>query len=145
MKAVSTGLLTSVLVDTGPLVALLNANDRFHPWVLQQLALIKPPLVTCEAVLAEATHLVRHLPRGRVALLEMVDEGFLTIGMRIDEQSGPLMTMVKRYASVPMSLADACMVRLAELNPHSMLWTLDSDFSVYRKNGRQVIPLISPR
>ena len=138
------GLQTSVLVDTGPLVALLSSHDRHHAWVLEQLATMKPPLITCEAVLAEATHLVRHLPQGRAALLEMVNEGFLIIGMEISAHSGPLLTMVKRYASVPMSLADLCMVRLAELNPHSALWTLDSDFSVYRKNSRHVIPLITP-
>jgi predicted nucleic acid-binding protein len=138
------GLQTAVLADTGPLVALLSSRDTHHAWVLEQLATMKPPLITCEAVLAEATHLLRQLPHGRAALLEMVGEGFLTIGMEIGTQSGSLLTMVKRYASVPMSLADACMVRLAELNPHSVLWTLDSDFSVYRKNGRHVIPLVTP-
>lgn len=132
----------SVLVDTGPLVALLNAGDRQHASVARQLAFLKPPFITCEAVLAEATHLVRQLPGGRAALLEMVDEGFLSVGLQIAAQSTELLALVKRYASVPMSLADACMVRLAELHPRSTLWTFDSDFTVYRKNGRHVIALV---
>jgi predicted nucleic acid-binding protein len=93
--------------------------------------------------LAEASHLLGNLPNGKTALLEMLGDGMLTIGMDISSHAGPLLAMVKRYASVPMSLADACMVRLSELNPHSELWTLDSDFSIYRKSGRHVIPLIT--
>lgn len=142
MRSRAGGLRSNVLVDTGPLVALLNAGDRRHASVARQLALLEPPFITCEAVLAEATHLVRHLPGGRAALLEMVDEGFLSVGLQISAQSAELLTLVKRYASVPMSLADACMVRLAELNPRSPVWTFDSDFAVYRKNGRHVIALI---
>ncbi len=144
MTKAAPGLRNAVLVDTGPLVALLNARDTHHHWVMQQLASIQPPLITCEAVLAEATHLVRHLPGGRAALLDMVHEGFLSIGLELARQSAELRSLVRRYTSVPMSLADACMVRLAELNPRSPLWTLDSDFAVYRKNGRHVIPLIAP-
>ena len=143
MKPSVGGLRAGVLVDTGPLVALLSATDSRHASVARQLALIKPPLITCEAVLAEATHLVRQLPGGRAAVLEMVDEGFLSVGLQVSAQSTELLTLVKRYASVPMSLADACMVRLAELHPRSPVWTFDSDFTVYRKNGRQVIPLLS--
>ena len=142
MKVGASALRSNVLVDTGPLVALLNASDGQHASVARQLAALKPPFITCEAVLAEATHLVRHLPGGRAALLEMVDEGFLSVGLQISAQSAELLTLVKRYALVPMSLADACMVRLAELNPRSPVWTFDSDFPVYRKNGRQVIALI---
>lgn len=144
MKARPAGLRAGVLVDTGPLVALLNGADRHHRWAVAQLAEIEPPLITCEAVLTEASHLVRQLPRGRTALMEMVDETFLTIGLQIAAESAPLLALVKRYASVPMSLADACMVRLAEMNPQGVVWTLDSDFSVYRKNARHVIPLLSP-
>lgn len=142
MRPAAGNLRGNVLVDTGPLVALLNAGDRQHASVARQLGLLKPPFITCEAVLAEAAHLVRHLPGGRAALIEMVDEGFLSVGLQIAAQSAELLTLVKRYASVPMSLADACMVRLAELNPRSPVWTFDSDFTVYRKNGRQVISLI---
>jgi uncharacterized protein len=134
-----------VIVDTGPLVALLNGTDNAHIWVVQQLRDIAPPLITCEAVLAEATYLTRNAPGARAALIEMVGEGFLAIGMAVSDHHSALLTLVRRYAEVPMSLADACLVRLAELYPQSPVLTLDSDFSIYRKNGRQVIEVLSRR
>ena len=133
-----------VICDTGPLVALLNRRDHAHAWVVQQLRDIQPPMLTCESVLAEASYLTRALPGARVALIEMVGEGFLGVGMAVTDHHGALLAMIRRYANVPMSLADACLVRLAELNPQSPVLTLDSDFSVYRKNGRQVIQLLKP-
>ena len=131
-------------MDTGPLVALLNQSDHAHSWVLQQMADIQPPLISCEAVLAEATYLTRQVPGARIALIEMVGEGFLSIGVAVADQHAALLAMVRRYANVPMSLADACLVRMAELYPQSPILTLDRDFEVYRKNGRQVIDLLCP-
>jgi uncharacterized protein len=93
-------------------------------------------------VLAEATYLTRQLPGARAALIEMIGEGFLSIGMAVADHHSALLGMVKRYADVPMSLADGCLVRLAELYPQSPVLTLDSDFNIYRKNGRQVIHVI---
>ena len=133
-----------VIVDTGPLVALLNSNDHAHAWVMQQLRSIQPPMITCESVLAEATYLTRQTPGARAALIEMIGENFLTIGMAVADHHSAILAMVRRYADVPMSLADACLVRLAELYPQSPVLTLDSDFLVYRKNGRQVIEVLRP-
>ncbi|MGB4116328.1 MAG: PIN domain-containing protein [Polaromonas sp.] len=131
-----------VIVDTGPLVALLNRTDAAHGWVLEQLKNIAPPLLTCEAVLAEATYLTRDMPGARAALIEMIGEGFLSIGMAVADHHSALLGMIKRYADVPMSLADGCLVRLAEIYPQSPVFTLDRDFNIYRKNGRQVIHVI---
>ena len=133
-----------IIVDSGPLVALLNRQDHAHAWVVQQLQDIQPSMVTCESVLAEATYLTRQTPGARIALIEMVGEGFLTIGMAVADHHSALLAMVRRYANVPMSLADACLVRLAELFPQSPVLTLDNDFSIYRKNGRQVIDVLRP-
>lgn len=134
----------NVIVDTGPLVALLNRSDRAHGWTLQTLPTMAPPLITCEAVLTEATYITRNLPGARAALIEMVGEGFLSIGIYVADHHSALLAMIKRYTNVPMSLADACLVRLAELHPKSLVMTLDSDFSVYRKNGRQRIGVLRP-
>ncbi len=133
-----------VIVDTGPLVALLNRSDTHHAWVVQQLREIQPPMLTCEAVLAEATYLTRQTSGARAALLEMLAEGFLNIGIAVADQHSALLTMIRRYADVPMSLADACLVRLCEMHPQSPVLTLDSDFTVYRKNGRHVIEVLCP-
>lgn len=133
-----------VIVDAGPLVALLNSRDTHHAWVVQQLGEIQPPMLTCEAVLAEATYLTRAVAGARAALIEMLGEGFLSIGMALADHHSAILTMIRRYTDVPMSLADACLVRLAELYPQSQVLTLDSDFAIYRKNGRQVIHMLRP-
>ena len=101
-------------------------------------------MITCESVLAEATYLTRQTPGARAALIEMIGENFLTIGMAVADHHSAILAMVRRYSDIPMSLADACLVRLAELYPQSPVLTLDSDFSVYRKNGRQVIKVLRP-
>ena len=133
-----------IIVDAGPLVALLNSRDKHHAWVAQQLGDIQLPMLTCEAMLAEATYLTRTVPGARAALIEMLGEGFLSIGMALADQHSAILAMIRRYTDVPMSLADACLVRLAELYPQSPVLTLDGDFVIYRKNGRQVIQVIRP-
>ena len=85
-------------------------------------------MVTCEAVLAQATYLTRNLPGARAALKEMLGEDFLNIGMALADHHSAILAMIRRYADVPMSLADACLVRLAELYPQSPVLTLDSEF-----------------
>ncbi len=132
------------IVDTGPLVALLSARDTHHQWARSSFAAIAPPGITCEAVLAEAWHLLRGTARGQSALLELLAGGTLTIEFGLMAELAAVRRLVSRYKDRPMSLADACMVRLAEIYDEASVITLDRDFAVYRKNGRQVIPLISP-
>ena len=132
------------IVDTGPLVALLSARDTHHQWARSSFATIAPPGITCEAVLAEAWHLLRGTARGQSALLELLAGGTLTIEFGLMAELAAVRRLVSRYKDQPMSLADACMVRLAEIYDEASVITLDRDFAVYRKNGRQVIPLISP-
>ena len=132
------------IVDTGPLVALLSARDTHHQWARSSFATIAPSGITCEAVLAEAWHLLRGTARGQSALLELLAGGTLTIEFGLMAELAAVRRLVSRYKDKPMSLADACMVRLAEIYDEASVITLDRDFAVYRKNGRQVIPLISP-
>ena len=137
-------MIGNILLDAGPLVALLDGRDRFHEWATSQLSGRKPPLLTCEAVLAEAAHLLRHIHGGESALLEMVRRKLVAVPFRLDDEVTRVAKLVDRYENVPMSLADACLVRMAELDDNSAVMTLDSDFRIYRKHGRQVIPTIIP-
>ena len=132
------------IVDTGPLVALLSARDTHHQWARSSFATIAPPGITCEAVLAEAWHLLRGTARGHSALLELLAGGTLTIEFGLMAELAAVRRLVSRYKDQPMSLADACMVRLAEIYDEASVITLDRDFAVYRKNGRQVIPTLMP-
>ncbi len=133
-----------MLVDTGPLVALLDRRDRDHAWAVDELARLPRPLQTCEAVVAEAFHLLRHLPRGRAAILEMLAEGVLRVPFRLGEESRRVLALIERYANVPMSLADACLVRMSEQAARCVVLTLDGDFRIYRRHGRQKIPVVMP-
>lgn len=132
------------IADTGPLVAFLNAKDRYHGWAKARLAEIAPPMLTSEVVIAETCHLLRTLPGGARAALELVARGVVEIPFRLDRHAEAMGSLMARYADVPIALADASLVLLAEEVPGSTVLTLDSDFHVYRKHGRTRIPLIIP-
>jgi predicted nucleic acid-binding protein len=131
-----------VIVDTGPLVALLNAREAHHAWVRETLDDIEPPLWTCEAVITEACFLMRQLKGGSDAVLALVSRGVVKIDFRLSAELEPVSKLMTKYASVPMSLADACLVRMTEVNAQSVVLTLDDDFRIYRRNGRHVVPVI---
>ncbi len=137
-------MISKVLLDTGPLVALVDKRDRYHAWSRAQVGVIEPPLLTCEAVLTEACHLLRNLSGAPEAVLEMVKRGLVTVTFLLGDEVERVTRLIVRYASVPMSLADACLVRMTEQFANSTVLTLDSDFRVYRRNGRQIIPSIMP-
>lgn len=136
--------MTRIIVDTGSLVAYVNRRDRWHRWVVEQMASLAPPLVACEPVLTEASFLI-HRAGGRPAdLLRKVTQRNLEIGLAIEDDASAIESLMQLYADTPMSLADACLVRLTERLPDCRLFTLDADFEHYRRNGRQVIPLLHP-
>jgi predicted nucleic acid-binding protein len=137
--------VTPVILDTGPLVAFLNRRDGWHAWAVDRLDELETPLETCEAVIAEAAFLLRNMSGGSDALMALVTRRLVVCSFRLEESADRVADLMKRYANVPMSLADACLVRMSEERPSAKVLTLDADFRLYRKLGRQVIPLISPR
>lgn len=134
----------AVLLDTGPLVAYLDRRDQYHSWAKNQMAVLRPPLFTCEPVLAEAFHLLRALGQGRSAILDMMRRELIAVPFRLTEHIDTVDKLLSRYADRPISLADACLVRMSEVHGDTVL-TLDSDFEVYRRHRRQKIPLITPK
>lgn len=136
--------MISVILDTGPLVALLNRRDRHHAWARDVLDGVDPPIFTCDPVLSEACFLLRDLAGGPDAVLELVARGIVRSDFRISSEADALRGLMKKYASIPMSLADSCLVRMTELDTKSVVVTLDSDFRIYRRHRRQVVPTISP-
>jgi predicted nucleic acid-binding protein len=132
------------MLDTGPLVALLNRRDRYHRWTTEQWADVKLPVLTCEPVLTEACFLLRELSGGPAAVLELVGRGVVKIAYGVEAEVEALGRLMTRYADVPMSLADACLVRMIERHPGATVLTLDRDFRVYRAHGRRVIPAVMP-
>jgi uncharacterized protein len=134
-----------VLLDTGPLVAALDQSDNDHIWARGQFKSIQTPLLTCEAVIAEACFLLRSYPLAIAAIGRWIDEGIIETQALIANENRPIFMLMKKFSSVPMSLADACLVRLSELNPDHRLFSLDKDFLIYRRNGRQRIPVLMPK
>ena len=133
-----------VLLDTGPLVAFLKAKDQFHTWAVAELDRATFPVLTCEPIITEACFLLRNTRSGEATVLSLIANGLIQILFRLEEEAIALQTLLTRYCSVPMSLADACLVRLAELYPDSPILTLDSDFYIYRKHKNQAIFVIAP-
>lgn len=133
-----------VLVDTGPLVAYLVKEEEHHGWVCEQFARLKPPLLTCEVVLAEAAYLTAQARGDSTHLLELVHRGVLQVGFSLGDEALTVRRLMLRYTDLPMSLADACLVRMAEARPQAAVFTFDGHFKIYRRNQRQVIPLIIP-
>lgn len=129
------------IADTGFLVAFANRNDRYHSWALQVASGVTEPLLTCEAVLAEAAF---HLQSVQL-VLAMVAEGLVEIAFDCRSQLPQLAALAQRYANRNPDLADLCLIRMSELYPRHSVITVDrTDFRIYRRNRRESIPLICP-
>ncbi len=133
-----------IIIDTGPIVAFLNRNDRYHEWAKNQFSLARPPFITCESVISEACFLLRHYSNGPQNVLALVEREIIILPFNLQSESKSLQQLLSKYHNIPMSLADACLVRIAEQVPESLVLTLDSDFNIYRMNKRKVIPTIMP-
>jgi len=133
-----------VLVDTGPLVALLDRHDRDHPWAVREGRRMPPKMFSCEAVLSEVHFLTQDIPEAKSRIEGWLIDGWLELPFTVRENHASVHALMHRYASVPMSFADACLVRMSELWPDAPVFTLDSDFRIYRRNKRQSLPLICP-
>ncbi len=127
-----------ILLDTGPLVAFLNRRDRHHQWAVAQWASVKPPFVTYEAVLAESCFLFGGRWKDQT-VTQLLIRGIVTVPSHLDEAMPTVAKWLFRYASGPMSLADACLVLMAERYSSGLVMMLGHDFRVYRTHGRQAI------
>lgn len=132
------------IVDTGPLVAFFDRSERHHDWVTDQIDKLAAPLLTCEPVITESSYLLSRFPRAQETLLQLVEGGALAVAFSVQENIAQLRALHRKYGDVPMSLADACLVRMAELFPDHPILTLDSDFLIYRKQGRIPLKLLHP-
>ena len=122
-----------VLLDTGPLVALLSGNDVNHARARRMFAECAPPLRSCEAVVAEACFLMRKVhPRGPAEVVALGRRGVYDVALSIDEHWASLEALLQKYSDRPISLADACLIRCAEIHQEARILTFDDDFTVYR-------------
>jgi predicted nucleic acid-binding protein len=132
----------SVLVDGGFLVALLSRNDQYRDWATAQAARLNQPWITCEAALSEAFHLLGR--QGEAGLAALLRRGVALPQFNLATEVGSVLALMDKYADVPMSLADACLVRMTETEADPVLVSTDQDFRIYRRHGRQIIPSLLP-
>ena len=132
----------NLLVDAGFLVALLSRRDSHNLWAVTQATEHAPPWRTCEAVLSEAFHLLG--TRGTPALSALLQRRAVLASFAFNDDIESVLKLLKKYADVPMSLADACLVRMTETLSDPLVLTTDSDFRVYRRHSRHVVPCVTP-
>ncbi len=135
---------TKILADTGPLVAYISETDQYHRWAYATFGSFYEPVYTCEAVISEVLFLLRSADLEIESFLRMLERGAIRIDFGVEGNRADILALLRKYADQPMSLADACLVRMAELKDNCQIFTTDRDFRVYRRKGRSVIPLLAP-
>jgi len=133
----------SVLVDAGFLVAVLSRRDSHHKWAAQEASENSPPWYTCDAVLSEAYHLLG--VRGAPRLSAMLSRRAVVARFNLDDNVEAVVAFLQKYASLPMSFADACLVRMSETMDDPLILTTDSYFRIYRRHSRQIVPVLCPQ
>lgn len=133
-----------VIADTGVIVGLIYEKDQWHDFAIEKAANLPVPYFTCESAITESCFLLHHLPDGEQKILQMIERGVLEINFSLSYEAENIRNLMKKYADVPMSLTDACLVRMSETIENSVVFTIDSDFLIYRKDGKKKIPLIYP-
>ena len=136
--------MSRVIVDTGPLVAFFDRDSEFHDWVCERFRELSGPLFACEPVLTETLFLLKRGGLDPDAPLALIERGELICELDVAGEIIAIRRLLRKYRDLPATLADACLVRMTELTRTSAVLTLDRDFLIYRRNGRQVIPLIAP-
>jgi len=137
-------MVKTILIDSGCIVAALHRRDQHHAWARAHFEVFVEPCLTCEAALSESFFLLERAREGKQALCSLLQRQLILVGFSLQNHLAEIVGLLRRYADTPMSLADACLVRMAELIDGAVVFTTDSDFRTYRKHGRQIIPLITP-
>ena len=137
-------MIKPIIADTGVIAGLLNPKDQWHEWTVNQWRQLPAPFLTCEAVIVESCFLLQHTKDGEQDVLSLLEAGILQIDFSLPAEVITVKALMNKYKDVPMSFADACLVRMSELLDNSDVFTLDSDFHIYRKNGKDKMSLIIP-
>jgi predicted nucleic acid-binding protein len=133
----------NTLVDAGFLVALLSRRDTHHRWAVAQAERHPPPWKTCEAALSEAFHLLGAGGAPSLGAL-LRRQAVAAVAFDLGDHVEEVLKIMQKYADLPSSLADACLVRMTEVAANPVLLTTDADFRVYRRHSRQAVPCVTP-
>ena len=136
-------MAANIIVDASFLVALLGKRDTHRSWAIEQARQYPRPWHTCDAIIAEAFHMLG--VQGGQGLIGVLRRQSLVLRFSLAENVEPVLDLMNKYRDVPMSFADACLVRMTEILADPLVLTTDADFRVYRRHSRQVVPCILPR
>jgi uncharacterized protein len=136
--------METLLIDSGPLVALLNHRDEHHDWICEQFKHLSRPPITCEGAITETAYLLQADGLPPWGVLELIERDIVSTQFNFESNLDRVLSLMKKYADTPMDFVDACLVAMTEQKRDCHLLTLDSDFRVYRRFERQTIPLITP-
>jgi len=123
-------------------VAFISRDDQYHGWIAAYAASLAPPWLTCEPAMTEAFHLVGG--KGAPKFKDLLRRCAVVLSFSLRDELEPVLALMDKYADVPMSLADACLVRMSETLPDPVVVTTDADFKIYRRHSRQVVPCLMP-
>ncbi|HET6629394.1 MAG TPA: PIN domain-containing protein [Woeseiaceae bacterium] len=134
--------MKATLLDTGAIVGLLDRSERHHARIVETVSDLAEPLITCEAVITEVCYLLRNLASAPEAVIENIQAGVFQIPLRLVDRAAAMQKLLRKYRDVPMDLADACLVDLADQAGTGRILTLDSDFEIYRWRSRRKFELL---
>ncbi|MFQ6006833.1 MAG: type II toxin-antitoxin system VapC family toxin [Woeseia sp.] len=134
--------MTPVLLDTGVIVALLDRSERHHPQCVEVVSDIPGPLITCEAVIAESCYLLQRMPGAPGAVIRNLANGVFQTPARLADRADAIEKLLRKYRNIPIDLADACLVDLADQADTGRILTLDRDFEIYRWRSRRKFELL---
>lgn len=137
-------MASNILVDSGPLVAFLASSEKYHRWVLEQLSELKGTLITTESVLSEVVFLMKSNPLALRAIQQMIEQNLLIIAPTLSQFPHECFNVLLKYTDLPASVADISLVAMYETSNNSIIFTLDSDFLIYKNKSGEPLKLIAP-
>ncbi|MEX0719718.1 MAG: PIN domain-containing protein [Balneolaceae bacterium] len=137
----------TILIDTGPLYAVFDHRDQWHGWSVQQFGCLNPPFVTCEAVVTETIFLLNKIGIGTEPLFNLMNRNLLQVEPILNSSSNQrfIQKFISNYKNLPASVADSCLMFLSEHEKDPVIFTLDSDFTIYRMQNGNTVNLIIPK
>ena len=134
--------MKKILIDSGPLIALFDASDKYHQKTVNFIRTNKYPLLTTIASITETLHLLDFNRNAQIDFLEWVEKGALDICNIERDDFKRLKDLTIKYRDLPMDFADSCLVYLAEKLGLDTIATIDRDFSIYRIQGKRKFKII---
>lgn len=136
--------MKTVLVDTGPIIALIDNRDSYHTWAASKIDTFENPMITNTAVVVEVLFILKRLNKNANRFFGFVNEGIIKVKNPYPNNAELIHSMYSKYADLPASFADICLLSMIKQSKETKLFTIDSDFLIYHDSKGKPLNLISP-